>query len=743
MTEQLLTCGLLNWYPFKRGAGITFIGECTEEFKQDILRRGVIEKATPPFDYIIAVRALEEDANPAELLKSLKGKLAAGGHIFLACENRFGLPYFAGEHDPYTERVMDGIENYPGMSQQNLKGTKGRCYARYEIEGFLQAAGFDNYRGYSILPGLLMPQQLYHWDYLPEENLEIRYTALYQHPESIFMDVAKVYDGLVKNDMFHQMAGAYLIDCCESDDCFEVKHVTTSMDRGKENATATIICKSSNDDKNDVVYKYALYPEGSDRIEKLLDNMDKLRQQNVPTVPIYASSSDGAVRTYGGIELSGCRMPYISAPTGVQYLRELAYRDKEEFIRKTCQFLDFILQSSHEVPADETDELAPLYECAYLDMVPLNSFYTDDTFVFFDQEFCERNYPVGVVLARALTIIYVGDKRLEEIVPKSYFIDRYGLERKFDIYTAKGDKYIQNLRNRQKLVTYNSRHMLDYVTVEVNKQRITYSSHEYQRLFIDIMKDIAGKHIFVFGSGLWAKKFIAEYADSVTIEALLDNNESVWGQSVDGVKVASPDILKSMDPDSYKVFICIKQYSVVLNQIIAAGAKNYGIYNPNIERPAIRSITTSDHEKVQSSGKKKYHTGYVAGVFDLFHIGHLNLLRRAKEQCEHLIVGVVSDEQACGGKEHAPYVPQAERLEIVQSCRYVDEAFILPPKASGTRDVYRKYHFDVQFSGSDYENDPYWLTEQAWLKEHGADLVFFPYTQSTSSTKLKDAIRRR
>jgi hypothetical protein len=71
----------------------------------------------------------------------------------------------------------------------------------------------------------------------------------------------------------------------------------------------------------------------------------------------------------------------------------------------------------------------------------------------------------------------------------------------------------------------------------------------------------------------------------------------------------------------------------------------------------------------------------------------------------------------------------------------VDEAFLLPVIASGIRDVYKKYHFDVQFSGSDYENDSGWLETQAWLRERGSDLVFFPYTKSTSSTKLKEAIQ--
>ena len=138
--------------------------------------------------------------------------------------------------------------------------------------------------------------------------------------------------------------------------------------------------------------------------------------------------------------------------------------------------------------------------------------------------------------------------------------------------------------------------------------------------------------------------------------------------------------------------------------------------------------------------KKPYNVGYIAGVFDLFHIGHLNMFKRAKEMCNYLIVGVVSDEGVRLDKQAEPFVPFEERIEMVRSCRYVDEAVKLPVGFAGTRDMFRVYHFDVQFSGSDYENDPVWLSEKEFLEKNGSTMVFFPYTQSTSSTKLKKAI---
>ncbi|MBD5503058.1 MAG: adenylyltransferase/cytidyltransferase family protein [Lachnospiraceae bacterium] len=138
---------------------------------------------------------------------------------------------------------------------------------------------------------------------------------------------------------------------------------------------------------------------------------------------------------------------------------------------------------------------------------------------------------------------------------------------------------------------------------------------------------------------------------------------------------------------------------------------------------------------------KRYHIGYVAGVFDLFHIGHLNLLRRAKEQCDYLIAGVVTDEQVINTKKTRPYIPFEERLAIVQACRYVDEAVEIPIDRPDTQDAYYMYHFDAQFSGSDYADDSYWLSKKLFLQQHGSDLVFFPYTEGISSTGIKEQLR--
>ena len=208
--------------------------------------------------------------------------------------------------------------------------------------------------------------------------------------------------------------------------------------------------------------------------------------------------------------------------------------------------------------------------------------------------------------------------------------------------------------------------------MNVNRQKVQYDIRTYTSLFINYLKDIEDKKVFLFGSGLWAKKFMAEYGDRITIDGILDNNSTKWGTSIDGICVMEPSILSELEPSSYKVIVCVKQYAEIVMQLKSLGTSNYGIYDPNIDiselmcctNVNLRNENASDLNshtrntrrlKVQQSSEndeqKPYHVGFVAGVFDLFHVGHLNLLRRAKEQCDVLLVGVVSDEQASRGKK--------------------------------------------------------------------------------------------
>lgn len=137
---------------------------------------------------------------------------------------------------------------------------------------------------------------------------------------------------------------------------------------------------------------------------------------------------------------------------------------------------------------------------------------------------------------------------------------------------------------------------------------------------------------------------------------------------------------------------------------------------------------------------KKYKVGYTTGVFDMFHIGHLNILKRAKEQCEYLIVGVSTDELVKNYKNKTPIIPFDERCAIVESIRYVDE--VVPQTTMDKLVALQNLKFDVMFHGSDWKGTPLYLNYEKVFKSAGVDLVFLPHTDGTSSTELALKLQR-
>ncbi|KPI11641.1 adenylyltransferase/cytidyltransferase family protein [Streptomyces sp. NPDC086989] len=139
-----------------------------------------------------------------------------------------------------------------------------------------------------------------------------------------------------------------------------------------------------------------------------------------------------------------------------------------------------------------------------------------------------------------------------------------------------------------------------------------------------------------------------------------------------------------------------------------------------------------------AAARRPYRVGYAPGAYDLFHIGHLNILRHARSQCDYLVAGVVSDEMAELAKGRRPMIPLVERLEIVRSVKYVDAAFVetVPDKV----ETWKQVRFDVIFKGDDWRGTPKGDKLERDFAAVGVDVVYFPYTVHTSSTQLRRAL---
>lgn len=131
--------------------------------------------------------------------------------------------------------------------------------------------------------------------------------------------------------------------------------------------------------------------------------------------------------------------------------------------------------------------------------------------------------------------------------------------------------------------------------------------------------------------------------------------------------------------------------------------------------------------------------GYTTGVFDLFHVGHLNLLKRAKAHCDYLIVGVTVDELV-SYKHKKAVIPFEERAEIVKAIRYVDE--VVPQTSMDKLAAWNEYHFNVMFVGDDWKGTPKWNEIEEQMRSVGVNVVYFPYTKGTSSTLLNETLEK-
>ena len=136
--------------------------------------------------------------------------------------------------------------------------------------------------------------------------------------------------------------------------------------------------------------------------------------------------------------------------------------------------------------------------------------------------------------------------------------------------------------------------------------------------------------------------------------------------------------------------------------------------------------------------EKKKIIGYTTGVFDMLHVGHLNILRKAKERCDYLIVGVSTDELCLSYKKKLPIVNYEERKAIVEAIRYVDE--VVPQIDRDKYAAWERIHFDVMFVGDDWKGSPLFSELEERYKKVGVRIEYFPYTKGTSSTILREKL---
>ena len=712
---------ILMWYPFEDGKKKIVIDD--SNIKK-------VEELEEGFDYIIVTQSVEKESSPEKILSMLRKKLNFDGKLFLMMNNRLGIRYFCGDKDPYTGNVMECLENYLNA---DLSNATGRMYDKTQMKKLLKEAGFSSVQFFSVFSGLHHPSILFSEDYVPNEDLTNRIFPSYHFPKTVFLEEKVMYKQLVDNNLFHQMSNAYLVECSLNGRLTDVAQVTSSLDRGKEDALFTIIYKSG------LVEKKAAYEEGKLRLWEIEKNCKILKENGILVVE-------------GALENDIYKMEFVQEEMTQLYFRRLLREDINLFLSEMDHFKDTILKSSTIIEPDKGDGYGAILKYGFPDLVSLNSFHVNDDFLFFDQEFRMEKCPANFLFWRLLTSFYSADLEAEQIYPKEKMIERFDLKRQQNKWQTMEWDFLKSLRNEYVLNEYHIKTRTNKVNILANRTRMNESAVDFEMKYYNIFANMEKRRLILFGTGTYAKKFLELYGKDFPIYAMLDNREDRTDHNINGIVIKSPDFLKSMSSNSYKVIICIKDYQEVARQLDDMGISNYSIYDPTkyyqtIPRTSIQILNVDDENRnaktdnaIDNATDGKYEVGYVAGAFDMFHIGHLNLIRRAKERCHYLIVGVMSDERMFQLKNKYPIIPCHERMNIVAACRYVDQVEELPLDRASIKDAYHMFHFDCMFSGDDHSEHPSWLAEKAYLQEQGSDIVFFPYTKETSSSEIRGKI---
>ncbi len=138
--------------------------------------------------------------------------------------------------------------------------------------------------------------------------------------------------------------------------------------------------------------------------------------------------------------------------------------------------------------------------------------------------------------------------------------------------------------------------------------------------------------------------------------------------------------------------------------------------------------------------KKKIVIGYTTGVFDLFHVGHVRILKKSKSLCDKLIVGVSSDKLVKKYKNKYPVISQKERIEVVKSNKYVD--YVVSQNTLNKFISWKKLKYDIMFVGDDWYASKKWKILDKKFKELGVKIIYLPYTKKTSSTKINNILNQ-
>ena len=606
--RELLPCELraafIEWYPFTSGERALYLGEDAEAHVP-VLQRHFVHVAcgswdAGPYDLICIPDWRGSQGQLRSLLGRCADSLAPDGTLLLGFRNRVGLKYLCGGIDEAVAEPFSSL----------ACGDASGLLARGEVEHALDCSPFAHTRFHAVMPDAGFTQAVLGDGYPAKAGIEDRVFPYDPHASPFVVPESSLYHMAVREGLLSRLANCFLVECSlVSRDVRSVEFAALSADRGERHAFCTTLFDDG------TALKRPLHAQGWESLRSLYAHGEELRARGVQVVEQHLAGE-------------GMSMPVMENTPLLAYLAELLKAGREQFLDVLRRLRTDVMRSSDVVAISDDEaqrawgvpacELGPVLERGFIDMIPLNAFWSERGIVYYDQEFAVEHCPVAYIMFRALRYTWLHVPEAERAVPLEEAKREFGVDGLWDVFMRRENRFVGKNRNWKR----------------------------YEEIY------------------RWARVSDDDCASRRRLIAQL--------------------------------------------QVPEDDGKPFGV-------------------------------GLLMGVFDLFHVGHLRLIQRAKEECAYLRVAVLSDDLVVEFKGKAPVIPLAERMEILAAIAEVDEVVAIEDNPSRIME-WRRRPFDCFFSGDDYEGNEYWEYERGELRKLGAEVRFFPYTQQQSSTKIRAKI---
>ncbi len=371
------------------------------------------------FDFIVDICGIERAGVSGQgekayesYLNLLANYLTDNGKILLIADNRYGLRYFCGAKEKYSQFPFFGINQY--FNEQN-----GHLFHRQELEQILNNSVMKYHKFYYPLPDYIAPQIIF-TDARDSSVLVSERLNPYNVDQSTLIACERIlYRDIISNGVLKFFSNSFLVECGRQNNTCNIISVALSTDRAKTDSYATCLREDGS------VSKRNLFPEGKEKLQGLCRNIGNIAERGIKTIP-HELIDEQII------------MPYINAPTLSSVLVNAAAREREEFMRLWDRLYQLILKSSELVP-DAKEEI--LRE-GYIDIVPSNIFVLDDEFYVYDQEFVWENCPAKYVLYRGIKYTYMALGEIETTVSLEEMKKCYGLDETWDSYEKMEKEFI-------------------------------------------------------------------------------------------------------------------------------------------------------------------------------------------------------------------------------------------------------------------------------------------------------------